>query len=71
MTGRAILPIAAILMLAWPAAARDTGRHIMVATCNGGQIRIPLGGDGDGGRRDDRPCVSACHAPLPGRKRSV
>ena len=71
MTGRAILPFAAVLMLAWPAAARDTGRHIMVPTCNGGQVRIPLDREGGGGGSDDRPCVSACHAPLPSRKRSV
>lgn len=67
----ALLPIAAVAMLAWPASARPAPTVLHVALCGGGSMDIPVGG-GDPQRphRDDGGCVMACHAVLGQRKRS-
>ncbi len=68
MSARAALPILAVAMLAWPAAAREEGRTLHVALCGGGTVEIPIG---DGGEDEHRGgCVTACHAVLGNRKRS-
>lgn len=62
--------ICALLMLAWPAAARSQPRLLHVALCDGGTIEIPIGGGDPNPRRHDPGCVTACHAVLGTRKRS-
>lgn len=71
MTRAAPLPLLAVLMIAWPAAARTGTRTLHVALCGGGTVDLPIGGGGRPGDDDHGSgCVTACHAVLGNRKRS-
>lgn len=70
MRVQGLLAGCAVVMLAWPAAARSDVRTLHVTLCNGRTVEIPIGDDDPTRRRHDPGCVTACHALLGTRKRS-